>query len=651
MVKIKWVKKARMLIKSGELSFVFQIGSLLALSTLSIHYFGCLFVYIGVGTDGWVEEQENENVDGEFQDVWYRYLNGIYWAGATSMTVGYGDLAPINGYEKGYTVIVIIISAFINAAIMGSVTVLLSNLEGTERDYYQKVVMIHQFFRKHKDCISEKTKMQVVRYLDYMFHEANNRSMEMVFEMLPDRMRVELKMAICTQVVDNCDLFYDAEDSLKKAIVMALTPESCLAGEVVVKSGDIGSCMYFLHEGAMNIEIEGKGVVKTLLSGYYFGEIALFIEGSRRTADIIAAVDCNYFELHKHDLDVILKSFPDFQLQLLETAQRRFFNGNARSASMSDLSCGPRKDPAAESIRKRSMLSKLGGQQSAAALRVDSGAKSDDGDSRATLDVSFPLRKRVTEEDPNVRRPPRKQFSIDGLPVDGLPGKKHERSEEESAAKDGSSTKDEASLLLEQDAKEPSPKVLSKKESGVDSGEEADTFSPMSDTFETRMGLGALHSPGQRQRSLQEELDAEAERVNNTDTGASKDKKLARRKSQLLIERIKKREEEHGGSGDLFHTRRTDMADMDYGVLTFVELESIIHSCTQELMTRADDANVAAQQRTHARTARNTLMSMGSSGRLGGLGASSTRLGAFASSRAGSSRALLRPAASSKALF
>lgn len=54
--------------------------------------------------------------------------------------------------------------------------------------------------------------------------------------------------------------------------------------------------MYFVNSGSVRVEIEKK-VVDTLEPGCFFGEVGMML-CEKRTADVLAAGDCELLELH-----------------------------------------------------------------------------------------------------------------------------------------------------------------------------------------------------------------------------------------------------------------------------------------------------------------------------------------------------------------
>jgi len=105
-------------------------------------------------------------------------------------------------------------------------------------------------------------------------------------------------------------------------------------GDWIVSSGDVGTEMYFISQGSVEVvvgrEIADRKVVATLGEGGFFGEIALLFE-SKRTASIKAKTYCDLFVLRKSDLDKTLKSFPEQRVIISEMAEVRMSNDSLRT--------------------------------------------------------------------------------------------------------------------------------------------------------------------------------------------------------------------------------------------------------------------------------------------------------------------------------
>ena len=93
-------------------------------------------------------------------------------------------------------------------------------------------------------------------------------------------------------------------------------------GDIIIKEGTIGSKMYFIQEGIVDI-VMGNGEVATSLSdGSYFGEICL-LTNARRVASVRAETYCNVFSLSVDHFNAVLETYPLMRRTMESVAAER----------------------------------------------------------------------------------------------------------------------------------------------------------------------------------------------------------------------------------------------------------------------------------------------------------------------------------------
>ena len=100
-------------------------------------------------------------------------------------------------------------------------------------------------------------------------------------------------------------------------------------GTTIFSKGDQGTCLYAVCSGQVKITVpsgEGKDAVFNLIGpGQIFGEIAL-LDGGQRTADAVAAKDCELLVIDRRDFIPLVHREPDIAIKLIEILCRRLRN-------------------------------------------------------------------------------------------------------------------------------------------------------------------------------------------------------------------------------------------------------------------------------------------------------------------------------------
>lgn len=130
---------------------------------------------------------------------------------------------------------------------------------------------------------------------------------------------------IRSAIMDN-DFMKNLETSQIKEIVDCMYPMEYAKGSLIIKEGDIGSIVYVMEEGKVEVSREGK-FLSVMPAGKLFGELAI-LYNCKRTATIKAATDCKLWAIERPCFQTImmrtglikqteytafLKSVPDFK--------------------------------------------------------------------------------------------------------------------------------------------------------------------------------------------------------------------------------------------------------------------------------------------------------------------------------------------------
>lgn len=144
---------------------------------------------------------------------------------------------------------------------------------------------------------------------------------------LPPNKKLDLKTDyyFLSDLLKSIPLFKAIPDEFIKEILKGLYQKAVEAGDIIVKQGEKGNKFYIVTDGQFDVSVEGKdgksSIIKSLVSGDYFGEMAL-LEEAPRQATIIAATKGSLICLNKETFYKIVSS-PELKKELDEVFQTR----------------------------------------------------------------------------------------------------------------------------------------------------------------------------------------------------------------------------------------------------------------------------------------------------------------------------------------
>jgi voltage-gated potassium channel len=108
-------------------------------------------------------------------------------------------------------------------------------------------------------------------------------------------------------MVARVPLFNGLDAAAIAQVMRLLRAQTANAGDVIVRRGDAAHCMYFIANGEVAVDLDGKPI--TLGVGQFFGEIAV-LRRARRSATVRAATRTNLLVLDAADFHALMEQDP-----------------------------------------------------------------------------------------------------------------------------------------------------------------------------------------------------------------------------------------------------------------------------------------------------------------------------------------------------
>ncbi|KAL4227919.1 Potassium/sodium hyperpolarization-activated cyclic nucleotide-gated channel 3 [Mactra antiquata] len=282
------------------------------------HWNGCLQFLVPTlqdfPNDCWVSIEELQDAHWAHQYTW-----SLFKALSHMLCIGYGRFPPQNMTDTWLTILSMLSGATCYALFLGHTTTIIQSFDTSRRLYNEKFKQVEEYmiYRKLPRSLRQKiAEYYEHRYQGKMFDE------ERILGELNECLRQDVINHNCRSLVASVPFFTNADPQFVSEVVSKLQFEVFQAGDYIIREGTMGSKMYFIQEGIVDV-ITTEGEVATSLSdGSYFGEICL-LTNAKRVASVRAETYVNLYSLSVEHFKDVLDRYPVMRRTMESVAAER----------------------------------------------------------------------------------------------------------------------------------------------------------------------------------------------------------------------------------------------------------------------------------------------------------------------------------------
>ncbi|KAH9643643.1 hypothetical protein HF086_006119 [Spodoptera exigua] len=265
-------------------------------------------------------EQYPTNNKRNWEAFWLeQYSWALFKAMSHMLCIGYGRFPPQSLTDMWLTMLSMISGATCYALFLGHATNLIQSLDSSRRQYREKVKQVEEYMAYRK--LPREMRQRITEYFEHRY-QGKFFDEELILGELSEKLREDVINYNCRSLVASVPFFANADSNFVSDVVTKLRYEVFQPGDIIIKEGTIGSKMYFIQEGIVDIVMANGEVATSLSDGSYFGEICL-LTNARRVASVRAETYCNLFSLSVDHFNAVLDQYPLMRRTMESVAAER----------------------------------------------------------------------------------------------------------------------------------------------------------------------------------------------------------------------------------------------------------------------------------------------------------------------------------------
>ncbi|CAD8094854.1 unnamed protein product [Paramecium sonneborni] len=280
------------------------------------HFMACIWYYVGVESlksfdTSWINQNQFLlSGSGSF------YLYSFYWATATMVTVGYGDITAQNNHETLCATILMIFSTGMFAFAINQIGEIFSTIDGEKQNYKRTILLINEHMQKNQ--VDQQVQSRIRNYLQYQEKiklQNSQEKLDQILQRLPPNILTDLKTNIQSKIMEEI-LFYknNFSKNVLPIISQSLQVQYLTPKEIIYQQDQLDDfSLYTVWRGeVLIIESQSGKILATLTKGQCFGEVEFLTQQHRQ------------FTAISKDLSQVLKISREMFLKIIKYSNDDF---------------------------------------------------------------------------------------------------------------------------------------------------------------------------------------------------------------------------------------------------------------------------------------------------------------------------------------
>ena len=251
-----------------------------------------------------------------------KYLTGFYFSLTTILTVGYGDVTPLNKNERLYSIILMIIGVCLYSCVLSILSSLFEDFQNKERNNKKNFYLLDDLRDIYH--IPNDIYHKVLRYLKYS-SIVNSKDNKFLINSLPKYYKSVLLYEIHGECINNLNFFKQKSIEFKYKAILFLKELNLIKGEYLIQTGDITEEFYMIKKGILQIQKETiiKDIkILKMREKEHFGLIYM-TSGIPMPFDILSySKICELFFIKKSDFIELYEDYPNEIEKMLNLSWR-----------------------------------------------------------------------------------------------------------------------------------------------------------------------------------------------------------------------------------------------------------------------------------------------------------------------------------------